>query len=79
MRLLAFFLNRTTCVAIRWNCGYRPMVEFIHGGHRIWGATAAMLFNLLQRTDMELENHQITSGELAALPPDDVLIVAIAA
>jgi 8-oxo-dGTP pyrophosphatase MutT (NUDIX family) len=27
----------------------RPMVEFIHGGHRIWGATAAMLFNLLQR------------------------------
>ena len=27
----------------------RPMVEFIHGGHRIWGATAAMLLNLLQR------------------------------
>lgn len=27
----------------------RPMVEFIHGGHRIWGATAAMLCNLLQR------------------------------
>ena len=27
----------------------RPMVEFIHGGHRIWGATAAMLVNLLQR------------------------------
>lgn len=27
----------------------RPMVEFIHGGHRIWGATAAMLFNLLQK------------------------------
>lgn len=27
----------------------RPMVEFVHGGHRIWGATAAMLFNLLQR------------------------------
>jgi 8-oxo-dGTP pyrophosphatase MutT (NUDIX family) len=27
----------------------RPMVEFIHGGHRIWGATAAMLYNLLQR------------------------------
>ncbi|WP_343124593.1 CoA pyrophosphatase [Rhodanobacter sp. C03] len=27
----------------------RPMVEFLHGGHRIWGATAAMLFNLLQR------------------------------
>lgn len=27
----------------------RPMVEFLHGGHRIWGATAAMLYNLLQR------------------------------
>jgi hypothetical protein len=28
---------------------HRPMVEFVHGGHRIWGATAAMLYNLLQR------------------------------
>ena len=27
----------------------RPMVEFVHGGHRIWGATAAMLCNLLER------------------------------
>lgn len=27
----------------------RPMVEFVHGGHRIWGATAAMLLNLLER------------------------------
>jgi 8-oxo-dGTP pyrophosphatase MutT (NUDIX family) len=27
----------------------RARVEFVHGGHRIWGATAAMLFNLLQR------------------------------
>jgi 8-oxo-dGTP pyrophosphatase MutT (NUDIX family) len=27
----------------------RPMVEFVHGGHRIWGATAAMLLNLLTR------------------------------
>lgn len=27
----------------------RPMVEFVHGGHRIWGATAAMLLNLLKR------------------------------
>ncbi len=27
----------------------RPMVEFVHAGHRIWGATAAMLCNLLQR------------------------------
>lgn len=30
--------------------GYRrSMVEFVHGGHRIWGATAAMLHNLLER------------------------------
>lgn len=28
---------------------HREMVEFVHGGHRIWGATAAMLLNLLQR------------------------------
>lgn len=27
----------------------REMVEFVHGGHRIWGATASMLMNLLQR------------------------------
>jgi len=27
----------------------RSMVEFVHGGHRIWGATAAILLNLLQR------------------------------
>jgi 8-oxo-dGTP pyrophosphatase MutT (NUDIX family) len=27
----------------------RSMVEFVHGGHRIWGATAAMLYNLLER------------------------------
>jgi 8-oxo-dGTP pyrophosphatase MutT (NUDIX family) len=26
----------------------RAMVEFVHGGHRIWGATAAMLLNLLE-------------------------------
>ena len=29
----------------------RPMVEFLYHGHRIWGATAAMLMNLLQRMD----------------------------
>lgn len=27
----------------------REMVEFLHAGYRIWGATAAMLFNLLKR------------------------------
>jgi 8-oxo-dGTP pyrophosphatase MutT (NUDIX family) len=30
---------------------HREMVEFEHGGHRIWGATAAMLQNLLQRME----------------------------
>jgi 8-oxo-dGTP pyrophosphatase MutT (NUDIX family) len=29
----------------------REMVEFQHDGHRIWGATAAILQNLLQRMD----------------------------
>nr|WP_325163464.1 CoA pyrophosphatase [Frateuria sp.] len=29
----------------------RAMVEFVHGGHRIWGATAAMLLNLLERME----------------------------
>jgi len=31
----------------------RPMVEFVHGGHRIWGATASMLLNLIQRMGLE--------------------------
>lgn len=30
--------------------GYRrDMLEFVHDGHRIWGATAAILLNLLKR------------------------------
>lgn len=29
----------------------QPMVEFVHAGHRIWGATAAMLCNLLERME----------------------------
>ena len=29
----------------------RAMAEFVHGGHRIWGATAAMLLNLLERME----------------------------
>jgi 8-oxo-dGTP pyrophosphatase MutT (NUDIX family) len=29
----------------------RPMAEFVHAGHRIWGATAAMLCNLLERME----------------------------
>jgi 8-oxo-dGTP pyrophosphatase MutT (NUDIX family) len=27
----------------------RDMVEFVHAGHRIWGATAAIVLNLLRR------------------------------
>jgi 8-oxo-dGTP pyrophosphatase MutT (NUDIX family) len=29
----------------------QPMAEFVHAGHRIWGATAAMLCNLLERME----------------------------
>ncbi len=48
---LAFFLEPANLR--RYTAEYRGrrrnMVEFVHGGHRIWGATAAMLLNLLQR------------------------------
>ncbi|KRE89622.1 NUDIX hydrolase [Frateuria sp. Soil773] len=48
---LAFFLDPANLR--RYTMDYRghrrEMVEFVHGGHRIWGATAAMLLNLLQR------------------------------
>jgi 8-oxo-dGTP pyrophosphatase MutT (NUDIX family) len=48
---LAFFLEpanlRRYTMDYRGHC--REMVEFVHGGHRIWGATAAILLNLLQR------------------------------
>jgi 8-oxo-dGTP pyrophosphatase MutT (NUDIX family) len=48
---LAFFLQRDNLK--RYTMDYRghrrEMVEFQHSGHRIWGATAAMLQNLLQR------------------------------
>lgn len=50
---LAFFLdpaNRRRYVMERRGHRY-PMVEFVHGGHRIWGATAAMLLNLLERME----------------------------
>ena len=29
----------------------RPMAEFLHAGHRIWGATASMLCNLIERME----------------------------
>lgn len=48
---LAFFLEPANLrrYTMEFRGHQRPMVEFIHGGHRIWGATAAMLLNLLQR------------------------------
>lgn len=36
-------------VAIEWRGQQRMLVEFHWGGHRIWGATAAMLVNLRER------------------------------
>ena len=51
---LAFFLEPANLrrYTMEFRGHHRPMVEFIHGGHRIWGATAAMLFNLLQRMEL---------------------------
>ncbi len=48
---LAFFLDPSNLrrYTMEFRGKQRPMVEFLHGGHRIWGATAAMLLNLLQR------------------------------
>ncbi len=48
---LAFFLEPQNLrrYTMEFRGHQRPMVEFVHGGHRIWGATAAILFNLLQR------------------------------
>jgi 8-oxo-dGTP pyrophosphatase MutT (NUDIX family) len=48
---LAFFLEPANLR--RYTMEYRglrrDMVEFVHGGHRIWGATAAIMLNLLER------------------------------
>lgn len=48
---LVFFLEPTNLrrYVMEYRGHRRPMVEFVHGGHRIWGATAAILLNLLQR------------------------------
>lgn len=48
---LAFFLERANLrrYTMDFRGKRRDMVEFVHGGHRIWGATAAMVYNLLQR------------------------------
>lgn len=48
---LAFFLEPANLrrYVMEFRGHRREMVEFVHGGHRIWGATAAILLNLLQR------------------------------
>lgn len=48
---LAFFLDARNLrrYTIEFRGTQRPIVEFVHGGHRIWGATAAIVVNLLQR------------------------------
>lgn len=48
---LSFFLEPSNLrrYTMEFRGHRRDMVEFVHGGHRIWGATAAMVFNLLQR------------------------------
>lgn len=48
---LAFFLEPANLrrYVMDYRGQRREMVEFLHGGHRIWGATAAILLNLLQR------------------------------
>jgi 8-oxo-dGTP pyrophosphatase MutT (NUDIX family) len=48
---LAFFMEPANLrrYTMEFRGHQRSMVEFMHGGHRIWGATAAILLNLLQR------------------------------
>lgn len=48
---LAFLLDPANCerVAVEYRGRMRHYFEFRHGGHRIWGATAAILVNLRQR------------------------------
>jgi len=48
---LSFFLEPANLrrYAMEYRGHHREMVEFVHGGHRIWGATAAILLNLLER------------------------------
>ena len=50
---LSFFLERANMrrYMMEFRGHRREMVEFVHGGHRIWGATAAILQNLLQRME----------------------------
>lgn len=47
----AFFLDARNrrCYTMESRGLRRPMVEFVHDGHRIWGVTAAIIDNLLHR------------------------------
>ena len=48
---LAFFLDagNRRCYTMEFRGLQQPMVEFVHGGHRIWGVSAAIVDNLLHR------------------------------
>jgi 8-oxo-dGTP pyrophosphatase MutT (NUDIX family) len=47
----AFFLDPANLrrYTMEYRGHQRDMVEFLHAGHRIWGATASILLNLLRR------------------------------
>jgi 8-oxo-dGTP pyrophosphatase MutT (NUDIX family) len=47
----AFFLEPANLrrYTMEYRGHQRDMVEFLHAGHRIWGATASILLNLLRR------------------------------
>lgn len=55
---VAFFLQRDNLrrYTMNYRGRQREMVEFIHDGYRIWGATAAMMLNLLQRMQLTTES-----------------------
>ena len=48
---LEFFLlpHNLRRMRIEYRGQPREILEFVHSGPRIWGATAAMLFNLVRR------------------------------
>lgn len=50
---LAYILapGNLTCRSVHWRGRARTIHELEWQGHRIWGATAAILFNLLQRLE----------------------------
>lgn len=50
---LAFFMEPDNArrYVMHYRGHRREMIEFHYGGHRIWGATAAMICNLLERME----------------------------